>query len=624
VLVAGGYDGTGYLADVRLYDPAANSWSAAAALSVQRSSHVAVALPSGKVLVAGGYGDDGFGHLGQQATSEIYDPAANDWLPAGSLNTPRMSATATLLRNGSVILAGGVGVPSTAGVENTGYVFATEMYDPTLDQWAVVGPLHHARSTHSATLLPSGKILVAGGEDFGGLVTAETFDPVTQLWSLPINMGAIRLGHAAVLLSSGRVLLAGGYNANGYLTSSEYYDEEFPVGGHWSAAGSLPAPRRSPSLTLMPNGKVLLSGGSDVALATLTFDPATNNWSGSGALAQARRAHSATLLGSGKVLVAGGFVTVDTVTSYVESAELYDPASDTWSSAGTLATARAFHTATLLPSGKVLVAGGDSANGGAGVIVASADLYDPATGLWAPTGPLTTPRTGHTATLLASGKVLLVLGGLDSGDNSLGSAELYDPATERSESVRAMSVPRESHTATLLEDGRVLVIGGHNGRRQNMEVYGSAEIFSPRTGRFEAAGALAIPRHKHDALRLADGRVLVIGGADRSDRVYFSSTEIYDPKTGAFEQGPTMRNARYKIAGSSLLMSDRSVLVASGATAPEIIDPHAQRVSQVHGQLPAAYHFAATAALGDGGALIVGGYDDENRNTAGIWRFRSY
>jgi hypothetical protein len=159
-----------------------------------------------------------------------------------------------------------------------------------------------------------------------------------------------------------------------------------------------------------------------------------------------------------------------------------------------------------------------------------------------------------------------------------------------------MSEPRESHTATLLEDGRVLIIGGHRGRREGMVVHASAEIFDPRTGRFERAGTLAIPRHKHDAVRLADGRVLVIGGADRTDRVHFASTEIYRPMDRSFQPGPSMANRRYKIAAESTFR-------------------------EVPGRFPAAFRFAAAALLREGDVLIAGGYSDGNVNTAGVWRF---
>jgi hypothetical protein len=173
----------------------------------------------------------------------------------------------------------------------------------------------------------------------------------------------------------------------------------------------------------------------------------------------------------------------------------------------------------------------------------------------------------------------------------------------------------------LLADGRVLIVGGHAGRRQNMEVYASAEVFSPNTRTFEPAGTLATARHKHDAIRLADGRVLVIGGADRTDRTYYETTEIYDPRAATFERGPSMANRRYKIAGTSALLPNGNILVTSGASSAELLDVTSWRFREVPGRLPEAYRFAAAAPLHGGEVLITGGYSDANRNTAGVWRF---
>jgi len=217
---------------------------------------------------------------------------------------------------------------------------------------------------------------------------------------------------------------------------------------------------------------------------------------------------------------------------------------------------------------------------------------------------------------------VLFVGGVGRGWTFLRSAEVYDPATGRSERVGSLSVPRESHTATLLEDGRVLIVGGHAGRRQNMEVYASTEVFSPRSGRFEAAGTLATARHKHDAIRLTDGRVLIVGGADRTDRNYFATTEIYDPRTARFDRGPSMANRRYKIAGTSVLLPGGNVLVTSGARTAEILDIASGTFRDVPGRLTDAYRFAAAAPLRGGDVLITGGYSDANQNTAGVWRFR--
>jgi hypothetical protein len=326
-----------------------------------------------------------------------------------------------------------------------------------------------------------------------------------------------------------------------------------------------------------------------------------------------RAAHTATTLQSGQVLIVGGMASGG---GGLSSVELFDPASNVVQEAGSIAVRRAGHTATLLADGRVLVAGGYN-----GEYLASVEVFDPSSRRFRQTGSLAEARSGHTATLLPDGRVLFV-GGVGRGWTFLASAEVYDPATGRSELAGSMSVPRESHTATLLADGRVFIIGGHQGRRQNMEVFASAEAFSPRTKRFEPAGRLATPRHKHDAVRLADGRVLVIGGADRSDRVHYETTEIYSPRIATFGRGPSMANRRYKIAGTSVLLPDGNVLITSGAQAAEIFDAGKAAFREVPGRFPDAYRFAAATPLRNGDVVIAGGYSDDNQNTSGVWRFR--
>jgi hypothetical protein len=331
-------------------------------------------------------------------------------------------------------------------------------------------------------------------------------------------------------------------------------------------------------------------------------------------LRTARAAHTATALGSGHVLIVGGMATDG---GSLAAVELFDPATNTIQQLAPLAESRVGHTATLLGDGRLLIAGGYN-----GEYLSSLEIFDPSTRRFAPAGSLTEPRSGHTATLLPDGRVLFA-GGIGPGWSFLSTAELYDPATRRSVAVGSMSVARESHTATLLADGRVLIVGGHRGRRQNMEVYASMEAFSPQTLRFLPAGVLAIARHKHDALRLQDGRVLIIGGADRSDRIHYETTEIYDPRTETIAKGPTMAYSRYKIAGTSVLLPSGEVLVTAGARAAELLDVDSRSLREIPGRFPEEYHFAAAALLPQGDVVIVGGYSDANENTAGVWRFRA-
>jgi hypothetical protein len=325
-----------------------------------------------------------------------------------------------------------------------------------------------------------------------------------------------------------------------------------------------------------------------------------------------RAAHTATTLRSGHVLIAGGM----TSGGSLASVELFDPANNSVQETASLAERRVAHTATLLGDGRVLIAGGYN-----GEYLRSVEVFDPSQRRFRQAGSLGEARSGHTATLLPDGRVLFI-GGVGPGWTFLRSAELYDPATGRSEPAGSMSVPRESHTATLLADGRVVVIGGHSGRRRDMEVYASAEAWVPQTRRFEPAGTLATPRHKHDAIRLADGRVLVVGGADRTDRNHFRTTEIYSPRTATFERGPSMANRRYKIAGTSVLLPTGDVLISSGARTAEVLDHRTGAFREIPGHFPHAYRFAAAAPLPSGDVVIAGGYSDGNENTAGVWRFR--
>jgi hypothetical protein len=259
-----------------------------------------------------------------------------------------------------------------------------------------------------------------------------------------------------------------------------------------------------------------------------------------GTLADRRSGHTATLLPNGKVLVAGG-----ASNRILATAELYHPANGTWTATGSLATARASHTATLLPNGKVLVAGGFATNN----YLASAELYDPATGTWTATGSLTTAREFHTATLLRNGKVLIAGG---RGNNGvLESAELYDPATGTWTVTGSLARQRDFHTATLLPNGKVLVAG----RR-------SAELYDPETGTWMMTGRIATYRSYHKATLLSNGQVLVTGGVDSSGVQTVASAELYNPASGTWTETDSLATAR--AFHTATLLPNGEVLVAAG------------------------------------------------------------
>ncbi|WNG30488.1 kelch-like protein [Cystobacter fuscus] len=324
--------------------------------------------------------------------------------------------------------------------------------------WASTGAMSTSREFHTATRLANGKVLVTGGSGWSGtLASAEVYDPATGTWSPTGSMATSRYRHTAALLPNGKVLVMGGYrdeNLGTLLATAELYD---PATGTWSATGPMSRGRHFHTATLLPGGKVLVTGGytgSEFTPTAELYDPATGTWSMTGSMATSRYLHAATLLADGRVLVSAGYTSGSTSSS----SEVYDPATGTWSLSGSLTRPRAYHTSTLLADGKVLVSGGSVDY----YFMATAEVYDPATGSWSPTGSMNWSRIYHTATLLPGGRVL-VSGGY-TGYESTATAELYDPASGVWSTTYTMGLSRDSHTATLLRNGRVLVTGGtYNG-----------------------------------------------------------------------------------------------------------------------------------------------------------------
>ena len=306
--------------------------------------------------------------------------------------------------------------------------------------------------------------------------------------------------------------------------------------GTFVATGSLTTDREmSVTSTLLADGRVLIIGGDHGQLA------------------------NATLLPDGRVLVAGGSTEKNGLADSSPSAELYDPTTGQFAATGPMVADRSDHTATLLPDGRVLIAGGTSADG----IAAVAELYDPKTGSFSPTGSMTfPPGYGETATLLADGRVLIA-GGLGFGDPA--SAQVYDPATGTFSPAGSMTTGRSSHTATLLQDGLVLISGGTS--NNGMAAFDSAELYNPKTGKFSSTGWLIGPRGNAFATLLRDGRVLIVGGDDpTTPEVSLASAELYDPSTGAFNLTGSIPNPP-GYALTATLLSDGRVLVTGGRLA---------------------------------------------------------
>ena len=346
--------------------------------------------------------------------------------------------------------------------------------------------MNQARKDATATPLPNGQVLIAGGQDSSGsLSSVELYDPATNSFASAAStptMNTARSNATATLLPNGKVLIAGGFGTSfgpgggtsGSLSSVELYD---PATNSFASAASLPTmntPRDGAAAALLPNGKVLIAGGGNLESPLDSgelYDPVTNSFASAASLptmSDLRSAPTATLLPDGNVLIAGGLegFTLN-IPMISNSVDLYDPTTNSFAAAISNPRMTAFRseaTATLLPNGKVLIAGGigPGSSGPLTVTLNSVDLYDPASNSFAPaasTPMMNQARTGATATLLNDGLVLIAGGA--GGNESI--VDLYDPATNSF--VPAASTPRMNYarifaTATLLSSGKVLIAGG--------------------------------------------------------------------------------------------------------------------------------------------------------------------
>ncbi len=330
---------------------------------------------------------------------------------AAAMVQARQWHTSTVLKDGRVLVAGGTGASGQA-------LNTAELYNPATGKWTEAPAMNTARfSGHRATLLSSGMVLVTGGMVSGTAATnsAEIFDPATLKWTAVTNIPASnRARHEATLLLDGTVLLSGGMTSSTvYTNTTAIYD---PVANTWTSVGNLLASRANHAAVLLPNGKVAIAGGDTTAISVDIYDPVAKTFSSGGNMTRARNLPTATLLGDGRVLLCGSLSGTG-----LGTAEIYNPTTKTSALVATPPVARYHHTATLLPSGKVLFAGGLVSGGTAGGASGSSEVYDPATGLWTVGAPLTGARAGHTASLLATGEVLLA-GGQLSGETLQSSA----------------------------------------------------------------------------------------------------------------------------------------------------------------------------------------------------------
>lgn len=676
-------------------DPTVPAWTLTPPMVAARSFPTATSLASGKVLVTGGDATNG--------TAELFDPTTKTWAPTKPLAAlgDNCAGTAscflaTRLHDGTVLVVGGMNKR------------ASQLYDPATESWSLAGSLGHDTLFASATLMPNGHLLVAGGDsgpslrDPGfGSAAAELYDPATKTWAATGSLLLRRTAHAATLLVNGKVLVTGGAPSDLLTTrSAEVFDPTATAqapsvlsiepktgdpsggtlvkitGGAFEGVtsvnfGALTVTPQQVRLDTRPQVIEVISPPHNAAEVHITVTTARGvsgafpqdrfnyvepigTWTPTGSLTRARKGNGTlTVLAAGKVLAAGGS---DGAGDAIGEAELFDPLTGTWSPAGNMRVPRIGHAATLLPNGSVLMSGGRPKEGAPPL--ASVELYVPDSNSWIETDPLDIARVGHTASIIAGGQVM-VAGGTGASPSSavtgrpdtLDSVELYDPGTGEWRPAQPLTTARSRHTATLLDGpdcggssratycGRIVVTGGtanNDGAFSGTYDLASTEVYDPATGHWLVAGSLAIPRASHQgavvALRTCGQLatpcvgVLVAGGEG------IGSAELFDPLAdgggGAWRE--TGRLVKERVAHAVAPLADGRIMLVAGSqdASAEIYEPTseiwtpARSMAEVRSvrELAVLSGPACAAAGRCGSVLVAGGSNNDAGSSAELFR----
>src|SRR4051812_32351685 len=496
---------------------------------------------------------------------------------------------------------------------------------PTADISKLAGTLDEP----AIAVLSDGRVLVEGLGDV--VLGAVVYDPATGAYSDPIRDDALLRGSTATTLQNSLVLLTGGTFAgsDSPAVTTVLFD---PYSKTFATTNPLSVARAGHTATLLDDGRVLIAGGrhagrssSGSALQLIiddksaeTYDPATGRFTPSSPMVHARTRHTSTKLQDGRVLIAGGYIPTQSggVGDAVADAELFDPATGTFQVAATMITPRGDHSATLLSDGRVLIVGGsDLAEGDGPHSIPDAEIFDPVTARFIPVGSLITERNGHSATLLADGRVLVAGGRNEFGDPR--STEIFDPSRGTFALGPKAGAPHHASLAPLVAGGRVLLTGSGPGASELFDATASAVAPTPSatapSGPFRAVGTGAM-RTSPTLVELDDGRVLILAGWYSATGNTIGGVEIFDPKTGQTAPAGTLLDP-LSGAIATRLPGGRIFVVGdgpNGTALAEVFDPSTgsfSAASEATERSVSPYHPFAAAGLPDGHLLLTDAVD---------------
>jgi hypothetical protein len=572
-------------------------------------------LPVGEseqLTATGNYSDGTVQNLTQSATWSSSAPGvaaitAGGLATAVTAGTSSLSATMTSITSSATLTVTSAALVSIAvtpgnasiAAGNTQQFAATGTYSDASAQNLTSTAAWSSSAPGVATITPGG---LATGVKTGQSSLSATLGSITGSAALAVTAPvlvsiAVTPGNASITVGTKQQFTATG-------TYSDASTQNLTSTAAWSSS--------APSVATISDASGSQGLATTAGLGTTTMQATSGAINGStpltvtagfvltGSLNTARASHTSTVLNNGMVLIAGGYNG-----NVLASAELYNPATGTFTPTGSLKTARLYHTATLLNNGRVLIVGGNAENGN---ILASAELYNPATGTFTPTGSLNTARELHTATMIQGAMIngmVLIAGGQGSG-GALASAELYNPTTGTFAATGSLNTARLYHTATLLNDGTVLIAGGYD---NNGHTSASAELYNSATATFTPTLSLNTARYRHTATLLNSGMVLIAGGEDSNGNA-LASAELYNPAAGSFAIDGSLNTAR--ILHTATLLNNGTDLMTGGygssayLTAAELNDPATETFAPT-GSLNIGRYLHTASLLNNGMNLIAGG-----------------